>query len=172
MSCCMSCCMCVACVLHVRCMSRATQITSLNWGSGTSVVGESFFVSSLFQHTHADTEHDNYGWQARDFGSWEPKSAITSESILCVQYVLMHLEMHNVSPCPRGHKGQEAEKQTKGWMLFCVFLSRGEFFLFPVFFNIDTQIQSVSVCVCWKRLETKKTLPGFFKKNSHPQETP
>ena len=42
------------------------------------------------------------------------KSAITSESILCVQYVLMHLEMHNVSPCPRGQKGQEAEKQTKG----------------------------------------------------------
>ena len=33
------CCMCVACVLHVRCMSRATQITSLNWGSGTSVAG-------------------------------------------------------------------------------------------------------------------------------------
>ena len=29
------------------------------------------------------------------------KSATTSESILCVQYVLMHLEMHNVSPCPR-----------------------------------------------------------------------
>ena len=35
----MSCCVCVACVLHVRCMSRATQITSLNWGSGTSVAG-------------------------------------------------------------------------------------------------------------------------------------
>ena len=42
------------------------------------------------------------------------KSAITSESILCVQYVLMHLEMHTVSQCPRGQKGQEAEKQTKG----------------------------------------------------------
>ena len=94
------------------------------------------------------------------------KSAITSESILCVQYVLMHLEMHNVSPCPRGQKGQEAEKQTKGWMLFCVFLSRGEFFLFPVFFNIDTQIQSVSVCVCWKRLETKKLSPGSSKKTA------
>ena len=29
----------VACVLHVRCMGRATQITSLNWGSGKSVAG-------------------------------------------------------------------------------------------------------------------------------------
>ena len=63
------CCMCVACVLHVRCMSRATQITSLNWGSGTSVVGQSFLFPDFFQHTHTDTEHKNFGWQARDFGS-------------------------------------------------------------------------------------------------------
>ena len=104
MSCCMCvacvlhvCCMCVACVLHVRCMSRATQITSLNWGSGTSVAG-----TRILGGRREILEAENL------------KSAITSESILCVQYVLMHLEMHNVSQCPCGQKGQEAEKQTKG----------------------------------------------------------
>ena len=97
MSCCMSCCMCVACVLHVRCMGRATQITSLNWGSGTSVAGTRIL-----------------GGRRKILEAENLKSAITSESILCVQYVLMPLEMHNVSQCPRGQKGQEAEKQTKG----------------------------------------------------------
>ena len=63
---------------------------------------------------------------------------------------LMHLEMHNVSQCPRGQKGQEAEKQTKGWMLFCVFLSPGRVFLFPVFFNEKD----------WKQ---KKLSPGSSK---------
>ena len=33
------CCMCVACVLHVRCMGRAMQITYLNWGNRKSVAG-------------------------------------------------------------------------------------------------------------------------------------
>ena len=90
------CCMCVACALHEQ-GSRATQITSLNWGSGTSVAG-----TRILGGRREILEAENL------------KSAITSESILCVQYVLMHLEMHNVSPCPRGQKGQEAEKQTKG----------------------------------------------------------
>ena len=90
------CCMCVACALHEQ-GSRATQITSLNWGSGTSVAG-----TRILGGRREILEAENL------------KSAITSESILCVQYVLMHLEMHTVSQCPRGQKGQEAEKQTKG----------------------------------------------------------
>ena len=91
------CCMCVACVLHVCCMGRATQITSLNWEVGQAWQAQEFWVAGA-----SFLEAENL------------KSAITSESILCLQYVLMHLEMHNVSQCPRGQKGQEAEKQTKG----------------------------------------------------------
>ena len=108
------CCMCVACALHVRCMSRATQITSLNWGSGTSVVGQSFLFPVFFNiHTQIQSTRI-LGGRREILEAENLKSAKTSESILCAQYVLMHLEMHNVSQCPRGQKGQEAEKQTKG----------------------------------------------------------
>ena len=82
------CCMCVACALHEQ-SSRATgEVTSV---AGTRILGGRREI----------LEAENL------------KSAITSESILCVQYVLMHLEMQSVSQCPRGQKGQEAEKQTK-----------------------------------------------------------
>ena len=139
------CCMCVACVLHVRCMGRATQITSLNWGSGTSVAG-----TRILGGRREILEAENL------------KSAITSESILCVQYVLMHLEMHNVSQCPRGQKGQEAEKQTKGWMLFCVFLSPGRVFSVSSLFqhrHTDTE----RICVC-KKTGNKKNSPRVLQK--------
>ena len=62
-----ACCMCVACVLHVRCMSRATQITSLNCGSGMA-------GTRILGGRREILEAENLG------------SAITSESILCVQY--------------------------------------------------------------------------------------
>ena len=64
-------------------------------------------------------------------------------------------------------------KQRGEWLfflLFCVFLGRGEFFLFPVFFqhrHTDTE----RICVCMlNKTGNKKTLPGLRKtQNSiHP----
>ena len=50
------CCMCVACVLHVRCMSRQ---------------GHTNHIPELGKWDKRG-RHKNFGWQARDFGSWEP----------------------------------------------------------------------------------------------------
>ena len=92
----------VACVLHVCCMCVA-------WAGQSQ--GHTNHIP-----VRKRGRHKNFGWQAQEAENL--KSAKLLNQFCACNAVLMHLEMHTVSECPRGQKGQEAEKQTKGWMLF------------------------------------------------------
>ena len=125
------CCMCVACALHEQ--GHTNHIPELGkWDKRGR--GE-FFLFPVFFNIHTQIQSTIIMGGRREILEAENlKSAITSESILCVQYVLMHLEMHNVSPCPRGQKGQEAEKQNKGVNAVLCFSESGRvFFCFQSF---------------------------------------
>ena len=143
--------MCVACVLHVCCMCVACALHEQ---------GHTNHIPELGKWDKRG-RHKTFGWQARDFGSSRPPATLEStcvglshiaDILLFWTMLMVALSIHFCGVVT----GLGSVCFDNGYTCQKVMLSQ----------------RSVCVCVCVeKELETKNFPPGFFKKNSHQQET-